>query len=257
MNNQDIEFYFTHDNGSRPFLVYLKNGSATVYKKKNNRFPTDRTEYNTQVYTTKYTQAFIGESPKDPMTDFSGCWGPEFRGNSILLHIKNLEYVYIGECIKTFTAVSKIVKYQSSVGNNDVPYPFAVDDQNRYYMMLDDATMKEPLLYDHPYTVYYRLSEMLLNDCVNVESRAYGGYKGFYIGKEPYMLRWDSKPINDFRRMEEEYQDFNDHHPLYLMRNDNSMQELTEDIYVALMNKFGNEHNLSVFETAIIVPRRF
>jgi len=70
------------------------------------------------------------------MTEFSGGYCSEFDGNTILLHIKNNEYVHIYDIIISFTSNSKIIQYVSPVGNNDVPYPYAVDEHNNYYFFV-------------------------------------------------------------------------------------------------------------------------
>ena len=83
-------------------------------------------------------RVFIGHSPKNKMTEFSGAYGPEFLGNSILVHKKDLDYVCIGSDIFEFTALDRILEYVSPVGNNGVPYPYAVDTKGRHYSMLHE-----------------------------------------------------------------------------------------------------------------------
>ena len=81
---------------------------------------------------------FIGISPKNAMTKFSGGYGKYFTGNSILIKIDNNKYVYIGSDIYSFTAETNIIRYVSPVGNNDVPYPLAYGSQNVYVFGFDD-----------------------------------------------------------------------------------------------------------------------
>jgi hypothetical protein len=54
------------------------------------------------------------------------------HGNSILIHLKNLEHIYVGSFINKFRAVDEITDYMSPVGNNDVPYPVAYSVENVY-----------------------------------------------------------------------------------------------------------------------------
>lgn len=68
------------------------------------------------------------------MTRFSGGVGSKFDGNSILLHLDDLRYVYIGSEIYEFTAKEEITKYYSPIGNNDVPYPVAISKNYIYFM---------------------------------------------------------------------------------------------------------------------------
>ena len=48
------------------------------------------------------------------------------------------EYVWVGSLYGTFRVPNKIVFYQSEVGNNDVPYPWAVDDQTNVIFFIGD-----------------------------------------------------------------------------------------------------------------------
>jgi hypothetical protein len=53
------------------------------------------------------------------------------EGNSILLRMgKN--YTFIGGGVTSFITQALIVKYESPIGNNDVPYPYAID-----YLMIE------------------------------------------------------------------------------------------------------------------------
>jgi hypothetical protein len=81
---------------------------------------------------------FVGKSPLNEMTQFSGGHGRKWNGNSILLHLSGLKYVFIGMTIQQFEAKSPIVKYVSPVGNNGVPYPFAIDEEKRFYFMIQN-----------------------------------------------------------------------------------------------------------------------
>ena len=59
------------------------------------------------------------------------------RGNSILLQTGKNKYVYIGDGIRSFTTKNGdvIKKYYSPVGNNEVPYPYAIGDKYVYIML--------------------------------------------------------------------------------------------------------------------------
>jgi len=87
----------------------------------------------------KIKKSFIGKSPKNKMTKFSGGYGPKFTGNTILLQLTPKDrYVYIGSEIYEFNFPEEIIKYTSPVGNNDVPYPSAFSE-NFALFMLDKA----------------------------------------------------------------------------------------------------------------------
>jgi hypothetical protein len=113
------------------------------------------------------------KSPKNKMTIHSTLYGKEFDGNSILCEISKLEYVYLGDIIMSFTSISPIVKYISPIGNSDVPYPFAIDSNKNYYLMIENVIIKSnnnnKYVFDksdEPYSVYYKImniSEPVLN----------------------------------------------------------------------------------------------
>ena len=71
------------------------------------------------------------------MTKFSGGYGKFFDGNSILLKLSKNKYVYIGSVIYSFTSYNEITTFISPVGNSDVPYPYAIDEKNNYYLLLE------------------------------------------------------------------------------------------------------------------------
>jgi len=83
------------------------------------------------------SKVFIGKSEKE-----KGETGSYYDGNSILVEFNNdhesdiWKYVFIGSEIFSFES-KKITKFVSNIGNNDVPYPYAIDVDNNYYLMLD------------------------------------------------------------------------------------------------------------------------
>ena len=106
--------------GGRPFKVSIDKIIARVY---NSNYSDDgRAQYSEEPnhIFTEVKRVFIGESPRNKMTKFSGGYGPRFDGNSILLDIGNREYVFIGHRIFRFEAKFEITSYVSPVSNNDV-----------------------------------------------------------------------------------------------------------------------------------------
>eukprot|EP01102_Stenamoeba_stenopodia_P018743 TRINITY_DN6934_c0_g1_i2.p1 TRINITY_DN6934_c0_g1~~TRINITY_DN6934_c0_g1_i2.p1 ORF type:complete len:212 (-),score=36.94 TRINITY_DN6934_c0_g1_i2:54-602(-) len=143
-----VQTYDTHDNGGRPFRVKIaKDDTVSVYC-----LLPDYKSYAQQPSMTVRGKTFVGLSPLNKMTRSSGGHGPDFDGNTILVQTGNLEYIYIGGKIFKFKTLAPITKYSSPVGNNDVPYPYAIDSEGRVYMMLDcgiltgngDAALEDP-----------------------------------------------------------------------------------------------------------------
>lgn len=120
------------------------------------------------------------------MTISSGGYGKEFDGNSILINTDRNNYVFIGSRIYSFQAKYEIVEYISPVGNNDVPYPYAIDKNKNIYLMeeniilhndkinkLDHSHSSLDLIQD-PYRYYYD----------NQETQYLLGFKDYYIDNE-------------------------------------------------------------------------
>lgn len=152
------EWYPILDNGGTPFIVYISpdNKEVSVYTVPKEEyipegelvgdFTEDIKFYTKRLLHVKPQKVYIGTSPKNSMTTFSGGYGS--KGNTVLLHMKGNEYILISNDIKFFKTKSPIVKYKSPVGNSSVPYPFAVDKNRNYYLlgfgvMLSDVPEKE------------------------------------------------------------------------------------------------------------------
>lgn len=78
---------------------------------------------------------YIGQSPKTKSTLYSKGYG--IVGSSILLHIKDNKYIWVGNEVYSFTANAKINYFVSPVGNNYVPYPYAYDNDNNIYLFAE------------------------------------------------------------------------------------------------------------------------
>lgn len=146
--------YFTHFNFSRPYLVYLGKKDAYIYEKPNNKeidwsaYSKKSDDDNKWMYVKlvkhiKFIKSFVGKSPINNMTKYSGGHGKKFDGNTILLQKNKNTYVFIYMGIEEFKVFNdEIVKFVSPVGNNDVPYPYAIGKNNIYSL-------------GHPYEGYF------------------------------------------------------------------------------------------------------
>lgn len=150
--------YLTHDNHGRPFMIAVTpNKTVKVFEPPSVKYAisdNDRGEmwtFTEQVLSVKPKKIFEGVSPKCEMTKFSGGYGKGTLNNSMLLHLKNNEYLYIGHEIYKFVTPNgdRIFRYTSPVGNNDVPYPAAFGEQNIYFLIEDKYVpldkLKKPL----------------------------------------------------------------------------------------------------------------
>ena len=131
--------YLIHDNGGRPFLVVINEKNVYIYKvPKNNLL----TEYKKKDYTElikeykNVKKVFIGKSKKpNENAVYHSVYGSKYNGNTILLEIKPKKYCLIADTIIEFSTKDTIEKYDSPVGNNDVPYPVAYGTNNIYFFL--------------------------------------------------------------------------------------------------------------------------
>lgn len=278
MNNS--EKIYIHDNGDRPFMVCPKKESdekyqisiyGQDYKKLSD---SDSNEEDSPTYSKlaippiTAEKVFIGESPKNEMTEFSAGYGPKFEGNSILLHISDNEYIFIGQNIFSFTAYSKIIEYLSPVGNSDVPYPYAIDDQDNYYLMVEGIVLKVPVnAKEDPYRYYYNKHSITaqifyyrLTSGDNSEPiprklfiNNFCGIKKFYIGGEPYELTYHSNPERNYERLEK-WDDFGE--GLEVDKTDGKRYKLSKGEYIDLIERYGQEAGFFPFMNKDILHKR-
>ena len=236
--------YLTHFNGGRPFAVVVQPTVVTIYD--NSSSPPSLLMTFTDVRKT-----FVGKSPLTPMTEFSGGHGKMFDGNSILVQTESLRYVFIGDIVYSFDSVSNIVSYVSEVGNNDVPYPYATDDQNNVYLMIEKVIVKNhsgtidpynDLLY-HPPNLSATI-ENATNGVVNLIGTDYSSD----IGDEEsvYRVSWqkDARKQYNCPWMSN----------LRAVYRDGSIKYLSENDYVIMMKDIGDALGLRAMRTDELYP---
>jgi hypothetical protein len=122
------------------FRVIMDKNKILVYKISD----------NSQVYEIKnYKKVFAGKNSKK--------YGPSSKshtGLSILVEIKEKEYVFISHKIQQFKTLEPIKKFYSQMGNNAFLYPFALTD-NYAYLIIENKYIKRDFGDLDPYEVYY------------------------------------------------------------------------------------------------------
>jgi hypothetical protein len=271
--------YFIHDNGGRPFQVKLKQVPADIDALAVSLQPflepffypqllriilmyatsmewivdvINQCIENTQILHFRATTVFVGESPENDMTRFSGAYGPEFKGNSILVKEQNdtLDYVFIGEEIFRFRALASVASFVSPVGNNDVPYPYALDIDGRVYLMIADAVMEKCESSD-PYAHYYDHG-LLTTDRGYVPPRQpkhpyFRGIDTYYIGNQCCTMTFDPNPGEFYDRQLEE---------MSIVTIDRKRRALSREDYVSLMQDFGKMLGFERLQRRITLQRR-
>ena len=169
INHPNSKSYLIHDNGGRPFLVYISKNEVNIYTYPDKKYyisnedKTKKWTYIDKIATYKNPiKIFIGKSPRTKMTEFSGGIGKKFDGNSILIQLEKNRYVSIGAIIYEFIINDdQINEYISPVGNNDVPYPVAISDKNVYFILdmkyvpIDKFDKFNQEVKDNAYMYYY------------------------------------------------------------------------------------------------------
>lgn len=154
--------YYIHDNGGRPFEVIV-SGKKLIVRKMNY----DDEKYEKIVLKlSKFIKLFVGKcSTSAPECKRNVKY---FDGNSLLIHVTGKQYIFIGAMIIQFTTLDHIKHYNSPIGDNDVPYPFAVGDEYTYLLGFENVVVpNKNIIGDmvndafYPYTLYYYLRRVM------------------------------------------------------------------------------------------------
>jgi hypothetical protein len=134
--------YDIHNNGARPFFVEVEGNTVTIWKNMNTTIKKDG-EYievkkpEKKIKTLTAKEIFLGKKSKTGLT-------PSPKGNTILLKLSDTRYIWIGSIVAEFDVMKgdHIVDYFSDIGNSDVPYPYAVGENNVYLVTENVAVDK-------------------------------------------------------------------------------------------------------------------
>ena len=245
--------YMTHDNGSRSFCVYVSsktkkanpNPKVDVYKASKEGFSEKEYGkphtydlrsiakiYRIPVGSYQPERVFVGRSPKNPMTSYSGGYGRRFYGNSLLLAMDTAKgiYLFIGERIFSFQSEAPITKFLSPVGNNDVPYPYAIDRKGNYYLMIENVVLpisKKALLENSdPYGGYYYKIKEAMGESLGIEK--------FTVGKERFNFTSTVDPGTDYDRLTKDFGT-----PVRLkFKGEKRAKSVTKDEYVKIIKDY-------------------
>jgi hypothetical protein len=129
------EWYAVEDNGSTPYIVYINNKNVYIYRVPKNSYVMNKDwSTNSSDNLCYFTEiVFEFHNVKDTMIGID--YVEKRDGNSILLRLDSKKYLYIGDCMYTFTSDEKIHSYFSNLGNSSVPYPIGISDSYVYFML--------------------------------------------------------------------------------------------------------------------------
>ena len=145
----NIKSYKTYMNGCNPFKVIITD-KIIIILKSNGKYDTSDIWTSYMIVKT-YEKVFIGRHSKK----YGNTHKQSFTGNSILIELKPLTYLFVGEYVKHIETKEPIIKYISTMGNNYVPYPFALSE-NYAYLLVEPYYLNRADFEDiDPYQVYY------------------------------------------------------------------------------------------------------
>lgn len=241
--NGGAETYYIHDNGGKPLKCIIENENTILIHKQKD-FDSDEIIIYEMEPSLKFhpKKIFIGKSPLNKMTEFSGGHGPEFDGNTILLDMGDNEYIIITGTIWSFDAKSKIIEYVSPVGNNDVPYPYAIDDNKNIYLidynvviLYRDDIAKLMKKYDNPYD-YYRDYSLITSDRGLIPPqlpKSDMNISEWIVGKNEFTLSYEPFPDKTYDRLTKQGTEH-----MYTIDSKGNKTQLTKKDYIDLMKKF-------------------
>lgn len=212
-----------------------------------------------------FDKIFIGISKLNKMTKYSGGHGSKFDGNSILFSLKEepLKYMFIGKYIFTFFAKSEIVEYWSPVGNNDVPYPYAIDINGNFYLMIEQVYLKlDDEFKDDPYDEYYKLHNILSSKTYPksfpIYNEIHENISQFFIDDEEYNFSWVVDPSEDYDRLLNFKRDDDkgsEDSIISITNTDGNHEILTKERYINIMEAFGKKRGFFRMNITMICDR--
>ena len=241
--------YLTHDNGGRLYKVEItsEQPNVKIYK---NKYDSDENNWtNDPILTYNPIKVFIGKSPMNRTTIFSGGHGPKFDGNSILLQTENNKYVFIGRQVIEFESLAPIINFVSPVGNSDVPYPYAIDEKNNCYLLIEDVILTGKAdvsekhlqeLINEPYDYYYYIKLITSDEGIippkHPHIKNFQNIKSWFVGIDKYTMKYHPFPEKDYDRI----MDWNEGE-MSIIYTDGETKKISKEDYVNIMRDYEKE----------------
>ncbi len=244
-----MKSYKIHDNGGRPFKVNVftadpdKPKIVHIYGPK---YPRERAK----IAEVSAEDVFIGYTPA--ITGY-GC-GDEFLGNTILLKLGGLEYVWIGNRgILKFFASREIADFASPVGNSNVPYPYAIDTLGNYYLMLENVILNaRPEFYQpgfDPYNYYYNNQRVCSLRGASSICLNFDGITGQKINGQKLWITVCPNPAADYDRLTNTFG-----HDIQFQYG-NEWRPISRDTYIEIMTRAAAKLGINEFQTECVCKR--
>jgi len=247
--------YFILDNYSKPYKVIIgQTNNVQVYKLED---ADDEIQYKL-ILSIQALKVFVGKSPLIPMTEFSGGHGQQFDGNSILLQQSEYSYIWIGEKIISFLSYFPIVEYISPVGNNQVTYPWAIDEKGWVYLFLCNVVItnipESNLADPYDYFWFKGLGNICGPECYQPSTQTliknFQSIKKFFIGNEEYRFVFSAYPDKEYDRLVQSFDS-----ELYVEKTDGNKYKLDKSSFINLMKDFAEQSGLCVLDHMNVIDK--
>lgn len=214
------------------------------------------------THTYKHRRVFIGNSFKCLLTKQTRYYGAEFDGNSVLIEMPDNTYILIAGCeIVSFQPRSPIQSFMSPIGRDGSSYPYAIDDQGRYYLFTESVVIRSvPKKYhNNPHHYYWRAA--LITRDASTRSKAgkpliknFQGIKKFFINGDQYNMTYVSNPGQDYDDMLEDEMAENGRNYVRVEVEyvDGTRVPITREYYIDTICQFGNAIGLEPLVTKLI-----
>lgn len=222
------------DNGGVAFIVFIKNKHIEIHKGEYDFDENINRMSTNPILTYDAEIIWIGRSPLNAMTHFSGGFNNIYDGNSILIKLSNDEYIYIGREIYSFKPLAPIKYYVSPMGNSGTAYPFAIDKDENYYLMSEDVIMLKHKFTTDPYDDYYD------NHVENTGTFMYNNVKvnSLIIDDNRYGLHYYPSAAHEYDRLSQ-----NGTLKMYV-GSQNKKYPIDKNGYIKLMENYGKLNKL-------------
>lgn len=154
VSHPNSQVYLTHDNGGRPFAVYLSHNKVWVYRIPKNSviLASSYDSINQPIWAyieLVYHSQIIKSWVPDGYEVYKSNKNPDFTGNCILIKTIQQEYVFIGEeIVKIKIDESEtIIDFMSIIGDNDIPFPIIFGSKHTYLLGLGDKVIDPDKIY--------------------------------------------------------------------------------------------------------------
>lgn len=240
----------THDNGTRPFTVFVTDDNGV------------RVEWRgvTAWSVPRARRILVGRSPQDhPEAVFSHAGSCD--GNSVLVELSARRYVFVGHTIVEFNTVEHVRDnagtdwrthgFLSPLGNSDVPYPYAIDEGGRRYLLLEGVRLRSlPQAYEHaPYAWYYRRARLTHDhshlDPARGAPLAPSGVARFYLGPAESRLSEYTFTYTPFADAEYDRLVRTFGQVYVCLEGERTRVRLTRERFCSLVTAFGREAGFS------------